>query len=180
MKLAINLLPPEPEAELKRAQQKKVVSLSVLVLALFLLINLFIFGYYLFLTKSTADTLAATKREEAKMTALSPVEGIYRSTGAKLLFLATIWQKKVKPEDALNFSQSLLTPQVAMTRIAFKQGGLTTLTLVAADSGKLEEFLNKVAEEEKKGKIKDSELVSSSKNKDGGYDFFLSFKFLKL
>ncbi len=180
MKLSINLLPPEPEAEKERARKKTIITGSIIVLVIFLIINLLIFGYYLYLTKNTADTLTATKAEENKVTSLAPLEKVYRSLGAKLSFLATAWLNPVRPEDALNFSQGLLSPQVTLERINFKQGGVTMLTLTAAGSGNLEEFLNKVSQAEKNGQIKDVRLNSSDRNKEGGYDYILSFKFLKI
>lgn len=179
MKLSINLLPPQPEVESARAKKKTVILFSGLLLIIFLLANFGIFGFYLLLTKNTADTLAAIKREEARITALAPTEKLYRALSAKLSFLAGLWQKKIKAEEAVEFAQALLkVPEVTLVKVSLKQDGLTTLGLKTVDSEGLERFLDGVVEKEKSGEIKGIKVISTNRNEDGGYDLSVSFEFL--
>lgn len=178
MKLSINLLPPQPEVESARAKKKTVILFSGLLLIIFLLANFGIFGFYLLLTKNTADTLAAIKREEARITALAPTEKLYRALSAKLSFLAGLWQKKIKAEEAVEFAQALLIPEVTLLKVSLKQDGLTTLSLKTVNSEGLERFLDGVVEKEKSGEIKGIKVISTDRNEDGGYDLSVSFEFL--
>lgn len=180
MKLAINLLPPEPEIEGIKARKRMVTMVSGVLLLVFLIANLAIFGFYWFLNKNTAATLAAIKREEAKIISFAPTERLYRSLTAKLSFLSNLWQKKAGPEEAIDFAQALLVPKVTLTRLSFGADGLTTLSLKTTDSDGLENFLNGVSEKEKTGQIKDIKITSTNRDKDGGYNFSLSFKFLRV
>lgn len=178
MKISINLLPVEPEVEVRKLQQKKVIFASEIVLVSFLVLNLVLFGFYWFLNKSTADTLASIKAEETKISSLQPQEKLYRALTAKLFFLASLWQKKVWPEEIINFSQNLVIPEVSLAKITVKQDGMTTLALNAKNSDGLENFLNVVAEKDKTGQIKLVKILSTERNKENGYDFVLSFKFV--
>lgn len=178
MKLAINLLPPEPEIEALKKKKNKVFKASGLLLVVFLLVNLGIFGFYWFLTKNTADTLAAIKREETRITSLAPTEKLYRALSSKLSFLAGLWQKEIAAEETVEFAQAVLIPEVTLVKISLKQDGLTTLTLAITNSEGLEKFLNGVVEKEKSGEIKDIKVTSTERDKDGGYNLSVSFKFL--
>lgn len=178
MKLAINLLPPEPEIEALKKKKDKVLKASGLLLVVFLLVNLGIFGFYWFLTRNTAQTLAAIKREEATISSQQPTEKLYRALSAKLSFLAGLWQKEIAAEEAVEFAQALLIPEVTLVKVSLKQDGLTTLGLKTVDSEGLEKFLDGVVEKEKSGEIKGIKVISTNRNEDGGYDLSVSFEFL--
>ncbi|MBI5465096.1 hypothetical protein HY946_00605 [Candidatus Gottesmanbacteria bacterium] len=178
MKISINLLPPEPGTEALKKKKNRILKASGLLLVVFLLVNLGIFGFYWFLTKNTADTLAAIKREEEIITTIAPTERLYRALDAKLSFLSSLWQKKITAEEVVDFTQTLLVPKVTLTKISLKQDGLTTLSLNVPDSEVLENFLNGVAEKEKSGVIKNIKVISTDKNKDGGYDISVNYEFL--
>ena len=178
MKLSINLLPPKPEVEALQAKKKAVVKISTALLLIFLVVNLVIFGFYWFLTKNTADTLAAIKREEAKITSLAPTEKLYRALSAKLSYFSSLWQKKTNPKEVVDFAQTLLVEKVTLAKISLRQDGLTTLNFIVADSDALENFLSKTMEKEKSGQIKDAKVISTNRNQEGGYDLSISFKFL--
>jgi len=177
MKIFVNLLPEEPGAEERKAREKKVIFISEIVVAIFLFFNLVLFGFYLFITKSSADARAAIKQEKEQISSAQEKEKLYRALFTKLTFLATLWEKKVKPEEIINFSQSLLVPEVSMKKISVEEDGTATVSLSSKNSDGLENFLNKVTEKEKIGQVKTVKVVSTEKNKEGGYDFVLSFKF---
>lgn len=177
MKSAINLLPPQPEAPAGQTKQKKIVRASGLLLAVFLIINLLIFGFSLLLIKNTADTRGAVKREEERIASFAPTEKLYRALSAKLSFLTQTWQKKIKPEEVVNFSQALLIPELKLEKISLKQDGLTVLSLKATNSDILENFLNGLNQPEKSRPINNLKVVSTEREKEGGYKFDLSFVF---
>ena len=177
MKISINLLPPTPEVEILEKKKRTVFLLSALILIVFLFLTLAIFGFYWFLTKNTASTLEAIKGEEAKITSLASQEKLYRALLSKLSYLASLWQEKIKAKELVEFTQALLVPEVTLTKISFNQD-VAALSLTASNSEGLENFLNGVVEKEKNGKIKDIKIISTNRNKDGRFDFSLSFKFL--
>jgi hypothetical protein len=179
MKRYINLLPPEPEKAALRGKQRQYLLISEIILVVFVIFNLGLFAIYGFLVKSTADTKEAIAAEEQKITALAPTEKLYRALAAKLTFLSTALEKKVAVEDAIEFSRTLIIPQVNLNKINFRQDGITTLSLVVADSSVLENFLRGVMDQEAQGRIKNTKLASTSRNKDGGYDLVLTFQFIK-
>lgn len=178
MKPEINLLPPEPEKQILKAKQKTVIYYTAIFLVIFLIINLAIFGFYWFLTKSTENTLAAIKTEETNINSLAPREKAYRFLSAKLVFLSSVWKKEAKPVELIDFSQTLLLPGVVLEKISSGDGGFTTLTLKMADSDSLENFLNGVVEKGKSGKIKNIKVASTERKEDGHYNVSLDFIFL--
>ncbi len=171
MKLAINLLPPDLESEALGKKRGKIVFVSEILLIVILLINVGVFGFYFYLTKSTADTIAAVKREETKITSLAPVEKLYRALSTKISFLNILWQKKFKPEDVVEFSQKLLIPKTTLSKISLTKDGNTSLAFVVEDSDTLELFLNGVLVKEKNGEIASVQVVAPSRTKEGNYSF---------
>lgn len=174
----INLLPPEPKLEEKRVKKRTATRICVVLLVGFLLVNLTIFGLYWILTKKTADTLAAIKHEETKISALVELERLYRDLSAKLSFLGGIWQKEIAAQGAVDFAQALTIPEVTLIKILFKEDGSTTLVLSATNSDGLEKFLEGVTQREESGQIEDVKLASTIRTQEGGYNFNLSFKYL--
>lgn len=179
MKISINLLSPEPEQEALKKKKKSLLVLSETFLVIFLVVNLIIFGFSWLMNKNTADTLTAIKQEEEKIKSLAETEKTYRNLADKLAFLSTIWQKKIKAEEALNFSQTLLVPQVSLTKVLLKSKGAMTLALTTDNSDGLEKFLDKLKEEEKSARIKEVKIVSTARNEKDGYDFNLTFFLMK-
>lgn len=179
MKISINLLPPQPEVENLKTRRRTALFWSSLLLLGFLIFNLAIFGFYLFLTKNTAETKASVKQEEEKLVSLAENENLYRSLAAKLGFLLNLWQKKVQAQDLVNFSQTLVTSGTTIERIGFKQTGLVNLAVTVDSSANLEQFLDNLKSKEKSGNLKSLKLNSTAKNDKGGYDLVLNFEFLK-
>lgn len=177
MKVSINLLPPEPAKEVLKGKQRSVFLLTCAFLAAFLFINLAIFGLYWFLNFSTARTLQAIKREEETIVSLTPREHLYHALTDKISFLAAVWQKKVKSEQVVDFSQGLLVPGAMMNKFSLQNERSTSLAINAQDSDSLENFLNVVEERIDSGKIKNGKIMSTVRTEKGGYNTNIIFSF---
>lgn len=178
MKLSINLLPPEPEKQVLKLKQQRVIFYSILILIVFLIINLGIFGFYWLLVRNTAATMAAIENEETQIASLAETEKLYRNLGAKLSFLVSIWQKEIAAEEMIGFSQTLPVADTSISKISFNQEEFMTVGFQAKNSTALENLLDGIVDRAKEGKIKEVKVVSTDRDKDGLFNVSLKFKFL--
>ncbi len=179
MKSDINLLPPNPQAQIAKERQGKIISFTSKLLLVFLVVNLIVFGLYFFIVKSTADTLTAVKSEEQRVVGMAAKEKLYRSLGAKLAFLSSTWQTRIKPDEVTSFSQGTVIEGVNLTKISLSGDGGTTLLLEAKDSDIMSRFLQGLTDQEKNGRIKSIKLSSVSKDPDKGYILKLIFIYIE-
>lgn len=189
MKDAINFLPQKPEKKAE-TQRIKVIRLgSIIILIVFFIFNLGLFGFYFFLKKNTGDALANISRQEEIITNLSSTENLYRQLKQKLSFLTTIWLEPLKVSSGLAFVNGFMGPEANLEKMNFNQDGSIVLSLSSLDSGGMESFLNKGHQAEQDGKIKELKIDSvnkslASKNSvdqkidvsQSDYKFVLNFK----
>lgn len=189
MKDTINFLPQKPEKKAE-TQRKRMIRLgSLVVLAVFLIFNLTLFGFYFFLRKNTGDALENISRQETIIKDLKETEILYRQLKQKLSFLTAIWREPQRISDGLAFVNGLMGSEAVLEKMNFNQDGLITLDLSSSDSSNLELFLNKVRRLEQDGKIMNLKIDSVKKSlisKDSGdqkidvslsdYKFILTFK----
>lgn len=180
MKETINFLPQSPEKKTETQKRRMIRLGSLVVLAVFLIFNLTLFGFYFFLRKSAGDALANISRQEEIITNLSSTENLYRQLKQKLSFLAVIWREPSKVNSGLAFVKGFMGPEANLEKMNFNQDGLIILNLSSLDSSGMESFLNKGHQAEQDGKIKDLKIDSVNKNlasKDSvNYKFILNFK----
>lgn len=180
MKETVNFLPQKPEKKAE-SQGKRMIRLgSFVILAVFLIFNLTIFGFYFFLRKNAGDALENINRQEAVITSLRETETLYRQLKQKLSFLTVILGEPQKINDGLAFINGLLGPEALLEKMNLNQDGSVVLDLSSSDSSNLESFLNKVRQLEQDGKIKDLKIDSVKKSSidtsQSDYKFVLTFK----
>lgn len=153
---------------------------SFVILAVFLIFNLGLFGFYFFFKKNTDDTFLSINRQETAVKNLAQTEKLYGQLRQKLSFLAAIWIEPSKVNHSLVLVNGFMGPQASLEKMNLKQDGLISLNLSSSDSSNLEFFLNKAKQLEQDGKIKDPKIDSVKKNladkESIDYKFVLNFK----
>ena len=179
MPIAINLLPPEPGKAILKSKRKKILVISEIIIGIFLIINLGIFGYNWYLKKNTTDKLAAIESEKLKISNLITVEKIYLDLGSKLLFLSTIWDNQLPARQVLEFAQSLTSADTTVTNISLQKNNQVLISFKTKTSDTLETLLNIIVDKNKNLQIKEPQLVSLNKNEEGIFNGSIQFQFLR-
>lgn len=179
MKNSINFFPQQPEKKSETKRNKMIRWGSLVVLALFLIFNLALFGFYFFLRKNTGDALLSINRQETIIANLSQTEMLYRQLEQKLSFLTAIWREPSKVNSGLAFVNGFMSPEAKLEKMNFNQDGSVTLDLSSPGSSGMEFFLNKAATAEQEGKIQELKINSVDQKIDvsqADYKFILNFK----
>ncbi len=180
MKETINLLTIRPEREQKKQEKKIAAVFSFVLIGIFLIFNLALFGIYFFLRSNAEQTIKTLEDQEVFIVKLSPLVQSYSSLEQKLAFLSGVWQKQIKMDQDLTYLQSLFKP-FSLERVTIDKIGQSQLNLFLKTSSDLEAFLEKLKFEEKNNRITNLKIISTNRNEDthDAYELSLIFKLVK-
>lgn len=181
MKTSINLLTVRPGKEKTKERKKMVAVSSIILIIIFLIFNLVLFGTYFFLRGKAEQTLLSLKEQESLVLASQPLVESYSNFAQKLVFLSQIWAEQPKMGENLIYIRELVDKDGQIERVFIDKIGQVELSLSLAGSSELETFLAKLKEEAKKNSLAGIKIISTQRNEDtnDAYRLVVTFKFPK-
>lgn len=182
--LNINLLPQEAflEKEKEKHRQKSIFRFTFLVVMAATILILVAFGYSFYLKSQASSLQQKAEIERGKIEELRRREALLLWTKIKVLAIQQALSTRplyAAQLKALDLITGLLPEGASLTDYLFNAQKVE-LTLLAPNSKSVEEFIDKLVEEnDRQTLFKEATIKSFTLEKDGGYKFSITATLIK-